>query len=241
MAQIEVARRGRVMVLTLDRPGQGNRVGTQMAGELAAALDAARRDAAVGACVLTGRGDVFCLGGDYEGAGPTTAGRAEFGRAFAAVNEAMARLGKPLVAAVNGDAHAGGFSIVVACDLAIAAADATLGLPEAANGLFPFLALAVVRDALPRKLLFDIVYNARLMDAEEARSLHLVNAVAPRAVVLDAAVEAAGRACGHDPDVLMLGRDLYYGMRGAGPAEALDQSRFALAAALAARDRNRRG
>ena len=81
----------------------------------------------------------------------------------------MARLGKPLIAAVNGDAHAGGFSVVIGCDLAVAADDATLGLPEAANGLFPFIALAIVKDALPKKVLFDLIYNARLMSADEAR------------------------------------------------------------------------
>ena len=88
---------------------------------------------------------------------------------------AMARLGKPLIAAVNGNAHAGGFSLVVACDMAVVADDATLGLPEVAKGLFPFLALAIVKDALPKKVLFDVVYRARLMDAAEAKSLHLVN------------------------------------------------------------------
>ena len=118
--------------------------------------------------------------------------------------------------------------------------DATLGLPEAAKGLFPFLALAIVKDALPKKLLFDIVYNARLMSAEEACALHLVNDAVPRATVLGRAIEAAETACRHNADTLMLGRDLYYGMRGDGPGEALDKSRFALGAALAAQDQNGR-
>jgi enoyl-CoA hydratase/carnithine racemase len=241
MSQLDVGRRGRVAVLTLKRPEHGNRVSQQMAEEITAALEAARRDADIGACVLTGHGDVFCLGGDYQGAGPTTAGRMEFARAFIDMNHAMARLGKPLIAAVNGNAHAGGFSIVVACDLAIAAQDATLGLPEAANGLFPFLALAIVKDALPKKLLFDIVYNARLMSAAEACGLHLVNEVVPRTSVLDRTIRVAETASsGHNRDILMLGRDLYYSMRGAGPAEALDQSRFALGAALAAQDQSGR-
>lgn len=240
MSQLDVGRRGRVAILTLTRPEHGNRVSQRMAEEIASALETARTDPAIGACVITGHGDVFCLGGDYRGAGPTTAGRMEFARAFIDMNDAMSRLGKPLVAAVNGNAHAGGFSIVVTCDLAIAAEDATLGLPEAAKGLFPFLALAIVKDAVPKKVLFDIVYNARLMAAEEARALHLVNAVVPRATVLDQAVEAAERACSHDADILMLGRDLYYGMRNVGPAEALDRSRFALGVALAAKDRRAR-
>jgi enoyl-CoA hydratase/carnithine racemase len=240
MSQLDVSRRERVAVLTMKRPERGNRVSQQMAEEIGAALESARGDAAIGACVITGHGDVFCLGGDYQGAGPTTTGRMEFARAFIDMNHAMSRLGKPLVAAVNGNAHAGGFSIVVACDLAIAAEDATLGLPEAAHGLFPFLALAVVKDALPKKLLFDIAYNARLLRADEACALHLVNEAVPRAGVLDRAVRVAQAACGHNTDILMLGRDLYYGMRGAGPSEALDQSRYALGAALAAQDRNGR-
>ena len=237
MSQLDVSRRGRVAILTMNRPGHGNRVSQQMGEEIAAALEQARRDPTVGGCVITGDGEVFCLGGDYQGAGPTTAGRMEFARAFIDMNHAMSRLGKPLVAAVNGNAHAGGFSIVVACDLAIVAEDATLGLPEAVNGLFPFLALAIVKDALPKKVLFDIVYNARLLSAAEACALHLVNAAVPRASVLDQAVAAAERASGYNADVLMLGRDLYYAMRGAGPMEALDESRFALGAALAATDR----
>ena len=241
MSQLDVSRRGHVAVLTMKRPAHGNRVSQRMAEEMAAALEAARRDGDVGACVVTGHGDVFCLGGDYQGAGPTTAGRMEFARAFVDMNHAMSRLGKPLVAAVNGNAHAGGFSIVVACDLAVAAEDATLGLPEAAHGLFPFLALAIVRDALPKKVLFDLVYNARLLSAEEAYALHLVNETVPPAAVLDRAVQAAETAAGRNRDILMLGRDLYYGMRGASPSEALEESRFALGAALAAQDQGSRG
>jgi len=239
MPQLDVTRRGRIAILIMNRPEHGNRVSQQMAEEIAAALERARRDPQIGACVITGRGDVFCLGGDWQGAGATTAGRMEFARAFIDMHHAFARLGKPLIAAVNGNAHAGGFSIVVACDLAIVADDATLGLPEAAGGLFPFLALAVVKDALPKKVLFDIVYNARLMQPEEARTLSLINETVPRASVLDRAVAVAEKASSTGADILMLGRDLYYGMRGAAPSEALDHSRVALGTALAARDQSK--
>jgi enoyl-CoA hydratase/carnithine racemase len=231
-ALVAVVSRGRVAVLTLKRQDSGNRITTQMAEEVTAALDAARRDPGIGACVMTGHGDVFCLGGDYQGAGPTAAGRAAYAKALIGMDEAMFRLGKPLVAAVNGDAHAGGFSVVAGCDLAVMADDATLGLPEAAKGLFPFIALAIVRDALPKKLLFDIVYNARLMNAQEARALHLVNEVVARGAVLDKAVATAEKASSYDPKILKLGRDLYYGMRGAAPGDALEQARVALTAAL---------
>jgi enoyl-CoA hydratase/carnithine racemase len=177
---------------------------------------------------------VFCLGGDYQAASATNAERMEFGRAHIDVFNAMARLGKPLVAAVNGNAHAGGFALVVACDLAFMAEDATLGLPEAAHGLFPFLALAIAREALPKKVLFDIVYNARLLSADEATKLHLINGVMARDQVAPHAIAAVERAARGNAQVLMHGRDLYYTMRGATPDHALDQARFALASALSA-------
>ena len=236
MPQLLIARRHRVAVLTLSRPEHGNRLTAPLARDVAAALRAARADADVGACVLTGAGRDFCLGGDYRGAGPTAAGREEFASALLEMDAAMAQLGKPLVAAVNGDAHAGGFSVVIGCDLAVAADDATLGLPEAANGLFPFIALAIVKDALPKKVLFDLIYSARLMSAAEARSLHVINESVPRGAVLERAVELAEHASGYRPEIVALARDLYYRLRGLQPADAREEARAALLAALTAAD-----
>jgi enoyl-CoA hydratase/carnithine racemase len=239
MAQLDVNQQGRVMVLTMTRPDSGNRITQSMAEELTAALAAARRDDAIAGCVLTGRGNIFCLGGDYQSAGRSTAGRMAFGRSHVDLFNEAARLGKPLVAAVNGDAHAGGFSLVVACDMAFVAEDATLGLPETLHGLFPFLALAIARDALPKKVLFDIIYNARLLGAREACALHLANAALARDAVLPRSIEVVERAARGNPQVLALGRDLYYAMRGLTPAAALDKSRIALVSALAAREEHR--
>jgi enoyl-CoA hydratase/carnithine racemase len=240
MSSIAIARRGRVAILTLNRPEHGNRLTTALAAELAAVLRSARDDATIGACVLTGAGDVFCLGGDYRGAGPTDEGRAAYADALLAMDEAMAQLGKPLVAAVNGDAHAGGFAVLVACDLAVAANDATFGLPEAAKGLFPFIALATVRDALPKKVLFEVIYRARLMDAAEASSLHVINEAVERSEVLSRAVALAEQASAHNAEIVALGRDLYYETRAARPSEAMATAREALLAALAAADRSGR-
>lgn len=232
MPELLVARRNRVALLTLNRPEHGNRLTTSLAQSLAHALESVRADPLVGACVLTGAGDVFCLGGDYRGAGPTAEGRERYADALIAMDRAMARVGKPLIAAVNGDAHAGGFATVVACDLAVAADDATLGLPEAAHGLFPFLALAIVKDALPKKLLFDLVYSARLMSAVEAREARILNECAPRGAVLERAVALAERAAAHRAEIVALGRDLYYRMSALPPDDALEEARRALLAAL---------
>jgi len=232
MPELLVERRGRVAVLTLHRPGHGNRLTAPLAREVVAALAAARDDLGVGACVLTGAGDVFCLGGDWRGASPTSAGREDYAQALIEMDSAMAALGKPLIAAVNGDAHAGGFATALACDLGIVADDATLGLPEAANGLFPFIALAIVKDALPKAVLFDLIYRARLMPAAEACAMRLVSEVVPRAAVLARALEIAEQAAAHRPEIVALGRELYYRIRGAPPAKALEDARQALLAAL---------
>ncbi len=238
MKEILLERRGRVAVLTLCRPGHGNRLTAPLAREVVAALATARDDRGVGACVLTGAGDEFCLGGDWRGAGTSAAARDDYARALIEMDEAMARLGKPLIAAVNGDAHAGGFATALACDLAIVADDATLGLPEAANGLFPFIALAIVKDALPKAVLFDLIYRARLMPAAEACAMRIVSEAVPRAAVLERAVEIAEQAAAHRPEIVALGRGLYYRLRGAPADEAIEDARRTLLAALAAVDRS---
>ena len=145
----------------------------------------------------------------------------------------MAHLDKPLLAAVNGDAHAGGFSVVIGCDLAIAADDATLGLPEAAAGLFPFIALAIVKDALPKKVLFDLIYRARLMSAAEARSLHVINEAVPRTAgarsgrrACDASVRARRRRSSRSAAISTIGHG------GCSPDDALVEAERALLAAL---------
>ena len=238
MAELTVECLGRVAVLTLCRPEHGNRLTAPLAREVVAALAAARDDRDVGACVLTGTGDTFCLGGDWRGAASTEPSREDYAQALIEMDSAMARLGKPLIAAVNGDAHAGGFATALACDLAIVAEDATLGLPEAANGLFPFIALAIVKDALPKAVLFDLIYRARLMPAAEARALRIISEVVPHAAVLDRAVEIAEQASAHRAEIVALGRDLYYRLRGTPPAQALEDARQALLAALVAVDRD---
>src|SRR6185436_4446412 len=160
MDELQQRREGRVAVLTLNRPGAGNRLTASFANEIAAALRAIRDDHGVGACVLTGAGNVFCLGGDFAGAGAEEHGWRAYADALLALDDSMVQLGKPLIAAVNGDAHAGGFALMTACDLAVAAEGATFGLPEAAKGFFPFVATALVKDVLPKSVFFDLVYNA---------------------------------------------------------------------------------
>jgi len=233
---IEIDNRGTVRILTMCRPNANNRVTQAMAEQAAVCFESARLDKSVRGVVLTGYGDVFCTGGDFLSAGATSEGRLGFARAFSDMERAMTRLGKPLVCANNGNTHAGGFSLLTAADLAVTHEGATFGLPEIAHGLFPFLALAIVKDSLPKKILWDMVYRARLLNADEARQFYLVNEIVPKNSVLDRAVELAGSTAQRNPDIISLGRDLYYNTRCSNPNEAVEQSRFALIAALKAMD-----
>ena len=233
---IDIENRGSVRILTMCRPERNNRVTQAMAEQAAKAFEAARVDKSVSGIVLTGQGDVFCTGGDYLSAGGTSEGRLGFARAFSDMERAMTRLGKPLVSANNGDTHAGGFSLLVAADLAVTHEAATFGLPEIAHGLFPFLALAMVKDSLPKKILWDMVYRARLLRAPEAKDFYLVNEIVPKSEVLERAVALAGSTAPWNRDIVSLGRDLYYNTRCSNPIEAVEQSRFALIAALKAMD-----
>jgi enoyl-CoA hydratase/carnithine racemase len=128
---------GRVRVLTLNRPETGNRVSTQLALKLIAELDDIDRDADIGAVVLTGAGEKFCIGGDHSGSGSSPEAISLFAEAFANLNRRLETIGKPVFAAINGDAHAGGFSVLACCDIAVMSDEATLALPELEHGLFP--------------------------------------------------------------------------------------------------------
>jgi len=239
MTNVDIHVKDRVMVIAMNRQERENRITQAMAERMASALREARDSTDVDACVVTGTGAWFSTGGDYQGA-KAGGGRAGFAQAFANLHHAMDGLGKPLVAAVNGDAHAGGFSLVIACDMAVMSEDATLALPEAAHGFFPLLALAAVRNDLPKKLLYDMVYSGRSLSPEEGRANHLVNEIVPAGRVMKRAVELARMAAGHNPEVTKVGRDLYYAMRGMDPRGAFDASRFALFAAYDAWDKSDR-
>ena len=94
-----------------------------------------------------------------------------------------------------------------------------------------------MRDALPKKVLFDLIYRARLMGTGEALALHVISEALPRPGVLTRAVALAEQASAYDARIVALGRSLYYQTRAARPIEALEDARRALLAALAATDR----
>lgn len=223
-----------VRLLTFNRPNTGNRISEEMARLLADALLEADADPEICAIVLSGSGDTFCVGGDPGASGQTAIGHLGFTAAFSELTRTLLNLGKPVLAAVNGNAHAGGFSVLACCDLAVMSNDATLALPELHDGLFPILAMAVVQPLLPRKLFFDLVYNARSLTSAEAMELHLVNEIAPQTKVLARAVEIGQSFADSSGTAIRVGRQTYDAMRAMDLTDALEHARYVLPTLLAA-------
>ncbi|MCB9759191.1 MAG: enoyl-CoA hydratase/isomerase family protein [Alphaproteobacteria bacterium] len=201
---------GPITTLTLNRPDRRNALSGALVEALIAALGALRAEDDVRAIVLTGAGSkAFCAGGDLaggmmgEGATDAWRGRGRFADLMLAVHQ----VGRPVIAAVNGDALGGGFGLAVACDMVVVADDARLGTPEIKVGLFPMMILAELLRTLPRKLLCEMIYTGRFLQPDEALRYGVVNRVAPRAEVRDAAMALAGQVARYSPAVLRLGKD----------------------------------
>lgn len=199
--------------LWLDRPAQRNSLSPELLSALREALSRADSDPAVRVICLTGAGDrAFCSGADLgsvaSGGGLLAAHEGR--RAYAALLLELSRLGKPVVACVNGAALAGGLGLLCACDLAIAVDDARFGLPEIDLGLFPYMALAPLTRTIGRRAALELSLTGRKVDAKEALALGLVNQVVPRAELVPRTEALLAQLASKSPAVLRLGRRAFY-------------------------------
>jgi enoyl-CoA hydratase/carnithine racemase len=215
MAELREEQRGPARWLILDRPARRNALTPQLLAELRAALARADADDGARAICLTGAGDkAFCSGMDFasagaaQQAGPRAAHEGR--RAFASLLGDLSRLGKPVIAAVNGAVLGGGMGLLAACDLAVAADDARFGTPEVDVGLFPYMALAPLSRCVGRRAALELALTARKIDAQEARAIGLVNQVVPRAELEQRAQELLDLIARKSPAALRLGRRAFY-------------------------------
>ena len=188
---------GPVLIITIERPAARNAVNRAVAQGMAAALAEldGRSDLRVG--VLTGAGGNFCAGMDLkaftQGELPTIEGAG-----FAGIAEAPPR--KPLIAAVEGFALAGGFEIVLACDLIVASGTARFGLPEVKRGLVAAAGgLLRLPRRLPYHLAMELALTARQLSAQEAREHGLLNRLVEPGQALAAALELAHEITANAP------------------------------------------
>ena len=197
-SSVTIRKDGHLAVITLNRGDNRNEIDTAMSFDLADACSSAQQDDDVWAVVITGDGDVFC--------GGTDAGKLAEALEDASVldglrvSEAVASIEKPVVAALNGDAIDQGLEIALACDLRIASGDGSFGLTHLAKGLIPWDGGT---QRLPRLIgrsrATEMILSSRVVSAQEAVEIGLVNSAVEPDEVLSRATEIATTIAGHGP------------------------------------------
>jgi enoyl-CoA hydratase/carnithine racemase len=186
---LSIERRDEVALLTLQRPEKRNALSIDLRVELSEAFGRLGEDHGVGCIVLTGAGSAFCAGMDITQFGGDRAHKQRLVDTSTAAFEAVGSCPRPVIAAVNGPALAGGFALALLCDLRVAAETASFGFPELPRGIPPSYASA--RAALRPDVAAEITLTGRVFDAAEALRIGAVNEVVPESQVLERSLQLA--------------------------------------------------
>ena len=178
---LSIERRDDVALVTLQRPEKRNALSIELRVELADAFAHLSGDDSIGCVVLTGAGTAFCSGMDTDQFGGDREHRRRLVETSTMAFEAVGDCRRPVVAAVNGPALAGGFALALLCDLRVASATAVFGYPELPRGIPPSYAAA--RAVLPATVAQELCLTGRLVRAAEAQKLGIVREVAETDVV----------------------------------------------------------
>ncbi|MBX5481165.1 MAG: enoyl-CoA hydratase/isomerase family protein [Myxococcaceae bacterium] len=199
--------------LVIDRPKARNALSARAIEKLLEGIARAEADPAVRVIVLTGSGGtIFCAGGDLTsmaGGDGFLAGH-ERRRAYGLLMRRIQDATLPTIARVNGHALAGGLGLVLACDVAIAASSAELGLPEIDVGLFPMQVIALLQRHVGRKRALELVMAGDRLSAQQALEWGLLNRVVPPAELDGAVAAMVEKLAGKSRAVLELGRRAFY-------------------------------
>src|SRR5271156_6859056 len=203
---VNTERRGNVLLITIDRPEVRNAVNAAVAEGIAGALDQLDGDDTLSVGILTGAGGYFCAGMDL---GAFVKGESPwFGdRGFAGIAQRSSR--KPLIAAIEGFAVAGGLEVALACDLIVAAKGAKLGIPEAKRSL---VAAGGALLRLPRRMPYHVVMELALtgdpLPAERFHEFGVVNRLAKPGSAIDGALELASCIAKNGPLALIASKQI---------------------------------
>jgi enoyl-CoA hydratase/carnithine racemase len=182
-ALLTIEPRGAVALVTLQRPDKRNALSIDLRIELADAFTRLAGDDSVACIVLTGAGTAFCSGMDTSQFGGDPDHRRRLVESSTGAFHAVGRCPKPVLAAVNGPALAGGFALALLCDVQLAAESATFGFPEVALGIPASYAAA--RAALAPGAARDLCLSGRILGADEAARLGIVSEVLPDETLVD--------------------------------------------------------
>jgi methylglutaconyl-CoA hydratase len=216
-----------VMKITLNRPEVRNAMNSLLVDQLLESLQWASNDRSVGAIILTGADPVFCSGADLKEMAATSAEEM-----WQRVDKSMrlysmiAEIRKPVVAAVNGHALAGGCGLAMACDIVIASVDAEFGYPEVQRGLVAALVMVSLGRLVGRRNALEILLTGRRVPAVEARELGMVNEVVESQQVQGRAFEIAKSLADLDREAVGLTKDLFYRAAELPVAAAMDRARL---------------
>ena len=199
-----VEQRDHVLVVTMNRPEARNALSGPMMAIMRAAWDRVDSDDGIRACVLTGAGGAFCAGADLKAMTASHPGDSFAGGGWdLSVIEPLLkgrRLTKPLIAAVEGPAIAGGTEILQATDIRVAGESARFGVSEARWGLFPLGGSAVrLQRQIPYTVAADLLLTGRHITAAEALSIGLIGHVVPDGQALTKALELADMIAANGP------------------------------------------
>lgn len=207
-----------VATLLMNRPEKRNALNGELVGALKEGLARARTDGGVRVVLLRGAGDDFCSGADLAelekiaemGPEASLTDASEMGDLFVA----MRRHPRPIVAAVQGRALAGGCGLATACDLVLARDDALLGYPEVHLGFVPAMVMAILRRKVVEGRAFELVTRGEPVSAAEAERIGLVNRVFPAQSFEEEVAEYAAALAGKPASAVELSKRLLYGLDG---------------------------
>ncbi|RIH84316.1 2,3-dehydroadipyl-CoA hydratase [Meiothermus luteus] len=207
-------------LLTLNDPDRRNPLSPELVRGLLEALEAAEGDKGVRAVVLTGAGPAFSAGADLEFLRGVTQAGAEanyaHSRELMRLFHRIYTFPKPTVAAVNGPAVAGGAGLAGACDLVVMSEEASLGYTEVRIGFVAALVGVILVRSVGEKHAKELLLTGRLVPAQEAYRMGLVNRVVPSGRVLDEALALAKEMAANAPTSLRLTKELLHAIPGMG-------------------------
>ncbi len=222
-AAVLTERRDRVLVVTLNRPDQRNAVNRAVAEGIAHALDELDADPSLAVGIVTGAGGYFCAGMDLKA---FAAGEMPWvdGRGFAGIAERGST--KPLIAAIEGFAVAGGLEIALACDLIVAGEGAKLGIPEVKRSLVAAGGgLLRLPNMIPRNVANELALTGDPVTAQRGYELGLVNLVSQPGGALDAALQLAERIAANGPLALAASKRILHEAGDWPQSEAFERQR----------------